>query len=82
MVTAMPESPPWDGHAPAQSGGALALVLQEPFTIAIRLRSGRPVAADANSFRVQVKQLLAASRLLLRRVLPTTVSRPPTAPTA
>jgi type VI secretion system protein ImpK len=67
MVTAMPESQ-WDGHASAQPSGALALVLQEPFTIAIRLRSGRPVAADAASFRIQVKQLLAAADQEARRL--------------
>jgi type VI secretion system protein ImpK len=31
------------------------------FTVAVRLRAGRQVAADATSFRVHIKQLLAAA---------------------
>jgi len=38
--------------------GLLALSLQEAFTVTVRLRSGRQVAADAFSFRAHVKQLL------------------------
>jgi type VI secretion system protein ImpK len=41
--------------------GELALALQEAFTVAVRLRAGRQVAADAVSFRAHVKQVLAAS---------------------
>jgi len=41
--------------------GELALALQEAFTVAVRLRAGRQVATDASSFRVHVKQLLAAA---------------------
>lgn len=41
--------------------GDLALAFQEAFTVAVRLRSGRPVATDATSFRAHVKQLLGAA---------------------
>jgi type VI secretion system protein ImpK len=41
--------------------GELALALQEAFTVAVRLRAGRQVAADAVSFRAHVKQVLAAA---------------------
>ena len=49
--------------APAASSrqGELALALQEAFTVAVRLRAGRQVAADAVSFRAHIKQVLAAS---------------------
>jgi type VI secretion system protein ImpK len=39
--------------------GQLAVALQEAFTVAVRLRSNRQVAADADSFRVHIKTLLA-----------------------
>lgn len=38
--------------------GQLALSLQEAFTVAVRLRANRQVAANAESFRAQVKNLL------------------------
>lgn len=41
--------------------GELALGLQELFTVAVRLRAGRQVAADATSFRAQIKHLLGAA---------------------
>jgi type VI secretion system protein ImpK len=41
--------------------GELALALQEAFTVAVRLRAGRQVAADAVSFRAHIKQVLAVS---------------------
>lgn len=41
--------------------GELAAALQEAFTVAVRLRAGRQVAADSLSFRAQIKQLLAAA---------------------
>jgi type VI secretion system protein ImpK len=40
--------------------GELALALQEAFTVAVRLRTRRQVSADAQSFRMHVKQLLSA----------------------
>lgn len=43
--------------APARRG-ELALALQEAFTVAVRLRTNRQVAANAQSFRAHVKQLL------------------------
>jgi type VI secretion system protein ImpK len=39
--------------------GELALALQEAFTVAVRLRTKRQMAASADAFRVHVKQLLA-----------------------
>lgn len=41
--------------------GQLALSLQEPFTTIARLRANRQVAADAESFRTGMKQVLAAA---------------------
>jgi type VI secretion system protein ImpK len=41
--------------------GLLALSLQEAFTTVTRLRANRQVAADAESFRVRIKQVLAAA---------------------
>src|SRR5579863_3830002 len=41
--------------------GALALALQEPLTAIARLRANRQVAADADSFRNHMKQVLAAA---------------------
>jgi len=41
--------------------GLLALSLQEPFTTVARLRANRQVAADADSFRTNIKQVLAAA---------------------
>lgn len=43
----------------ASGRGFLAIALQEAFTAAARLRANRQVAADADSFRVQIKHLLA-----------------------
>lgn len=45
----------------ASRRGLLALSLQEPFTTVARLRAGRQVAADADSFRARIKQVLAAA---------------------
>ena len=45
----------------ASRRGLLALSLQEPFTTVARLRAGRQVAADADSFRTRIKQVLAAA---------------------
>lgn len=41
--------------------GDLALALQEAFTVAVRLRANRQVAADAVSFRSHIKTLLGAA---------------------
>jgi type VI secretion system protein ImpK len=56
MEFAAPSSP-----AAPQRRGQLALSLQEAFTVAVRLRSNRQVAADAQSFRAHIKQLLAGA---------------------
>ncbi len=49
-----PATAPNAPHAP----GALALALQEAFTVGVRLRGSRQAAPDAQSFRQRVKQLL------------------------
>lgn len=43
----------------ASRRGQLALALQEAFTVAVRLRSNRQVAANADAFREHVKSLLS-----------------------
>ena len=52
-------------HAPLSGApvrrGTLALALQEPLTATARLRANRQSAADAESFRAHVKQLLATA---------------------
>lgn len=47
--------------------GLLALSLQEAFTTIARLRANRQVAADADSFRVRIKQVLAAAEAEARQ---------------
>jgi type VI secretion system protein ImpK len=44
---------------PSARRGQLALVLQEAFTVAVRLRANRQVASSSDAFRQQVKALLA-----------------------
>lgn len=61
MTTAILDAPRSTPQAQATRRGELALALQEAFTVAVRLRSGRPVATDAISFRAHIKQLLAAA---------------------
>lgn len=61
MTTATLQQTARPAAAPTAGRGELALALQEAFTVAVRLRSGRQVAADAASFRVHVKQLLTAA---------------------
>lgn len=59
MVTTLDPAPPLAPAAPARPRrGALALSLQEAFTAAVRLRSHRQRAADAEVFRTQIKHLL------------------------
>jgi len=47
--------------------GQLAVALQEAFTVAVRLRANRQVAADADSFRARIKTLLATADRDARR---------------
>jgi type VI secretion system protein ImpK len=56
LATAAPSSPPF-----THPSGELALALQEAFTVAARLRTGRQSAPDAASFRQRVKQLVGAA---------------------
>jgi type VI secretion system protein ImpK len=41
--------------------GQLALALQEAFTVAVRVRANRQVAADLDAFRAHIKALLAGA---------------------
>lgn len=52
---------------PARRRGTLALVLQESLTAIVRLRANRQTAADADSFRAHLKQLLATADDQARR---------------
>jgi type VI secretion system protein ImpK len=54
--------------AAASRRGQLALSLQELLTAVVRLRVGRQVAADAESFRGHVKKLLATAERDARRL--------------
>jgi type VI secretion system protein ImpK len=64
--------PPNSGEEAARDGssrrGQLALALQEVLTATARLRTNRQVAADADSFRAHVKQLLAGAERDARRI--------------
>lgn len=61
MTLAAP-SPPAVTPAPTpRRRGELALALQEAFTVAVRLRTNRQVAANAEAFRIHVKQLLSTA---------------------
>lgn len=57
-VSDRPRAVPFE--APSRRG-LLALTLQEAFTATARLRANRQVAADADSFRTRIKQVLAAA---------------------
>jgi type VI secretion system protein ImpK len=69
----MPFDPPSSGEGTAREGassrrGQLALALQEVLTATVRLRANRQIAADAESFRAHVKQLLASAERDARRI--------------
>jgi type VI secretion system protein ImpK len=62
-----PDSGP--DHAPGSARrGQLALALQEVFTATARLRANRQVAADGESFRTHIKQLLSGAEREARRL--------------
>jgi type VI secretion system protein ImpK len=61
MIAQTVESPPRPTAARSGRRGALAIALQEVFTVAIRVRAKRQGATDAESFRAHVKQLLAVA---------------------
>ncbi len=67
MTTATLESAPRTSAASPARRGLLALLLQEAFTAAIRLRANRQVVANADAFRTHIKQLLAAADRDARR---------------
>jgi len=67
-------APPPVAPAPTQTRpatslrrGALALALQEALTATVRLRANRQVAADADSFRRHIRQVLATAEQDARR---------------
>lgn len=67
MTIDAPPIPASAARSAAPSGrGFLAIALQEAFTAAARLRANRQVAADADSFRVQIKHLLAKADMEAR----------------
>lgn len=55
------------GSAPSVRRGQLALAVQEVLTTTVRVRANRQVAADADSFRVHVKQVLAVAEQQARQ---------------
>jgi len=60
--------PPRDAtEPPLQRRGSLALLLQEALTAIERLRANRQVAADGESFRAHLKNLLAGAEEEARR---------------
>jgi type VI secretion system protein ImpK len=67
MTAATFPSPGSPTRVAPQTGGLLALALQESFTVAVRLRAGRQVATDADAFRAQIKHLLATADHECRR---------------
>lgn len=60
-MTGVATDRPLSGAAAPARRGLLALSLQEPFTTIARLRANRQVAADAESFRTGIKQVLSAA---------------------
>lgn len=60
-MTAMATDRPHGTETQSSRRGLLALSLQEPFTTIARLRANRQVAADADSFRTRIKQVLSAA---------------------
>lgn len=61
MTSTVLDTAPPTAQPHSQRRGDLAAALQEPFTVAVRLRANRQVAADAAAFRSQIKQLLATA---------------------
>lgn len=59
MTTATLLDHPGVTQSAATPRGKLALAFQEAFTVAVRLRAGRQVPPDAESFRAHIKQLIA-----------------------
>ncbi|HEY2377824.1 MAG TPA: DotU family type IV/VI secretion system protein [Gemmatimonadaceae bacterium] len=60
-MTAVATERPRGVGSDATRRGLLALSLQEPFTTIARLRANRQVAADGESFRARIKQVLAGA---------------------
>lgn len=54
--------PPSAGARPSARRGTLALAMQEVLTATVRLRANKQVAADAESFRQHIRQVLATAQ--------------------
>ena len=67
-ITSLGNRPPARPEVAPSRRGQLALVLQEVLTATVRLRANRQVAADADSFRNHVKQLLSGAQREARRM--------------
>lgn len=61
MTTESLQAPPAPRTRLSTRRGALAIAFQEVFTVAIRVRTNRQMAADADTFRRHVKQLIAGA---------------------
>jgi len=66
-IPSMPQAAGSGSVAPSPRRGQLALALQEVLTATVRLRANRQVAADADSFRRHVKQVLSGAEAEARR---------------
>jgi type VI secretion system protein ImpK len=67
MTQPVSSASPDAGAEPGRRRGTLALALQEALTAIVRLRANRQTAADAESFRAHLKQLLASADEQARR---------------
>jgi type VI secretion system protein ImpK len=68
MAPVAPRAPQASAAPPQARRGQLALALQEILTATVRVRANRQVAADAESFRTHVKQVLSAAEQEARRL--------------
>ena len=68
MAPAASRAPQASAAPPQARRGQLALALQEVLTATVRVRANRQVAADADSFRTHVKQVLSVAEQEARRL--------------
>jgi type VI secretion system protein ImpK len=66
-VQTIPAPAPASSVAPSARRGQLALAMQEVLTATVRLRANRQVAADAESFRAHMKQVMGAAEQQARQ---------------
>ena len=67
LPTVAPPAPASSAVAPSARRGQLALAMQEVLTATVRLRANRQVAADAESFRAHMKQVMGAAEQQARQ---------------